>query len=64
MARTTADRGLTMDQIVRGHWLMVGCAVLYLVWWCIFFAPDASGEKPSPTGPLNATGVVCIALFL
>ena len=53
-----------MDQIVRGHWWMVGCAVLYLVWRCIFFAPDASGEKPAPTGPLNATGVVCIALFL
>lgn len=49
-----------MDQIVRGHWWMVGCTVLYLVWWCIFFAPDASGEKPSPTGPLNATDVVCI----
>ena len=49
-----------VNQIIRGHWWMVGCAVLYLVWWCVFFAPTPAGEKPSPTGALNAAGVACI----
>lgn len=39
---------------------MVGCAVLYLVWWCVFFAPDATGHKPAPVGALRAVGVACI----
>ena len=34
-----------VNQIIRGHWWMVGCAVLYLVWWCVFFAPDARGRE-------------------
>lgn len=49
-----------MEQIVRGHWWMVACSGLYLVWWCVFFAPDAAGQKPSPTGALRVAGVACI----
>lgn len=51
---------MPMGQVVRGHWWMVGCAALYLVWWCVFFAPDATGHKPSPEGVLRLMGVACI----
>lgn len=53
---------MPIAQIARGHWWMVGCAVLYLVWWCVFFAPDASGHKPAPVGALRTVGVACILL--
>lgn len=49
-----------MGQIVRCHWWMVACAVLYLVWWYVFFAPDAAGQKPAPVGMLRAIGTACI----
>ena len=53
---------MSIVQIARGHWWMVGCAVLYLVWWCVFFAPDAAGRKPAPAGPLRTVGIACILL--
>lgn len=53
---------MPIAQIARGHWWVVGCAVFYLVWWCVFFSPDASGHKPVPAGVLRTVGVACILL--
>lgn len=50
--------GSQIPQIVRGHWLMALCCVLYLVWWCVFFWPRDASDQPA--GLLRASGVACI----
>ena len=46
-----------VGQVVAGHAALLGCFVLYLAWWVIFFRPAA--ERPA--GALRAVGVACIA---
>lgn len=43
-------------QIAVGHALLAVCAVLYLVWWCVFFRPRAQ----SPQGVEYVLGVAFI----
>lgn len=49
-------QGATL-QVVRGHWLLVACAVLYLFWWAVFFRPGAHVE-----GVLRGIAIVSILL--
>lgn len=48
-------------QASLGHFALMGCAVFYLLWWCVFFRPDA-GEKN--TRALRGAGIACIVLVV
>ena len=39
-----------------GHVLLLVCAVLYLIWWCIFFRPNAQVKG----GALRVFGIAYI----
>lgn len=43
-------------QLMWGHVLLLVCAVLYLIWWCIFFRPNAQVKG----GALRVFGIACI----
>ena len=43
-------------QLMWGHVLLLVCAVLYLIWWCIFFRPNAQVTG----GALRVFGIACI----
>ncbi len=43
------------DNLINGHAALLCCAVLYLVWWLIFFRPHTTVSKP-----LYGIGVLCI----
>lgn len=45
-----------LARVVRGHGLLLACAVLYLVWWAVFFRPDAGRV----TGALYGFGAACL----
>jgi hypothetical protein len=49
------------EQVMRvrgGHVALALCALFYLVWWFVFFRPNAQ----APTGALRVFGLVCIGL--
>ena len=43
-------------QLIWGHVLLLVCAVLYLIWWCIFFRPNAQVKG----GALRVFGIAYI----
>lgn len=43
-------------QLMWGHALLLVCAVLYLIWWCIFFRLNAQVKG----GALRVFGIACI----
>mgnify|MGYP001317637983 CR=1 FL=1 len=45
-----------LRQLLWGHSLLLVCAVLYLIWWCIFFRPNAQVKG----GALRVFGIACI----
>lgn len=45
-----------LARVVRGHGLLLACAVLYLVWWVVFFRPGAGRV----TGALYGFGATCL----
>lgn len=45
-----------LQALAQGHGLLAGCALLYLVWWFVFFRPRAA----KPEGGEYGFGVVCI----
>lgn len=54
----TAQTSGELAIIARGHWLLLGCVVLYLVWWWLFFRPGAT----RPAGSLYAFGAGCLVV--
>lgn len=47
-----------LGQLQGGHGLMALCAVLYLVWWVVFFRPGAGKVQ----GPLYWFGAGCLVV--
>lgn len=47
-----------LSQVQWGHGLLALCAVLYLVWWIVFFRPDAGKVQ----GALYWFGAACLVL--
>lgn len=47
-----------MGQLQWGHGLLALCALLYLVWWVVFFRPDAGKVQ----GPLYWFGAGCLVI--
>lgn len=56
MAQEAAQDALA--QLQGGHGLMALCAVLYLVWWVVFFRPGAGKVQ----GPLYWFGAGCLVV--
>lgn len=56
MAQEAAQGAL--GQLQGGHGLMALCAVLYLVWWVVFFRPGAGKVQ----GPLYWFGAGCLVV--
>jgi hypothetical protein len=50
------DVSSQMERLASGHWMLVACAVLYLIWWWVFFRP----RDGRPQGLEYALGVACI----
>ena len=50
--------GEAMGQLQWGHGLLALCAMLYLVWWVVFFRPDAGKVQ----GPLYWFGAGCLVI--
>lgn len=45
-----------LRQLMWGHALLLACAVLYVIWWCVFFNPNVQVKG----GLLRNFGVACI----
>lgn len=45
-----------LRQLMWGHALLLACAVLYVIWWCVFFNPNVQVKG----GLLRSFGVACI----
>ena len=52
----SSEAGSTLARVWQGHAPRAACAMLYLMWWVLFFRP----EGPKPAGALFAFGVACI----
>lgn len=46
----------SVAELRQGHLLLMGCCILYLAWWTIFFRPSDA----RPDGAIRAIGVACI----
>lgn len=54
-----AEYAQQITQIDLGHFALAACAVFYVLWWCVFFRPDAREKN---TKGLRAGGIACIVL--
>lgn len=56
MAINGINEATGTKQLMWGHVLLLVCAVLYLIWWCIFFRPNVQVRS----GALRVFGIACI----